>query len=138
MSLKIGIERALPLKFLSTSFGRVLFEEATAAGVVCGAIDLKGDFKSTANGQGDGIPIVIFGGEHQDVPLDENGGTSLAEIVVELRQPFVVDLEQLSIGTPCPPAGPRRRSVQARLRARMNGSPISRMSTSVEDGCRRV
>ena len=64
MSLKIGIERALPLKFLSTSFGRVLFEEATAAGVVCGAIDLKGDFKSTANGQGDGIPIVIFGGEH--------------------------------------------------------------------------
>ncbi len=36
MSLKIGIERALPLKFLSTSFGRVLFEEATAAGVLCG------------------------------------------------------------------------------------------------------
>src|SRR2546427_2735373 len=81
MSLKIGIERALPLKFLSlrkvvfggsgsgkTSFGRVLIEEATAAGVLCGAIDLKGDFwglKSTANGQGDGIPIVIFGGEHQ-------------------------------------------------------------------------
>jgi hypothetical protein len=114
MTLKISLDHALPLKFLSlrkvvfggsgsgkTSFGRVLFEEATAAGVLCGAIDLKGDFwglKSTADGQGDGIPIVIFGGEHQDVPLDENGGASLAEIVVELRQPFIVDLEQLSKG----------------------------------------
>lgn len=114
VSLKISQKLSLPLKFLSlrkvvfggsgsgkTSCGRVVFEEATAAGVLCGAIDLKGDFwglKSTADGQGDGIPIVIFGGEHQDVPLDEAGGTSLADIVVELRQPFVVDLEELSKG----------------------------------------
>ncbi len=114
MSLKISTERSLPLKFLSlrkvvfggsgsgkTSWCRVLFEEATASGVLCGAVDLKGDFwglKSTADGRRDGIPIVIFGGEHQDVPLDEAGGASLADIVVELRQPFVVDLEQLSKG----------------------------------------
>lgn len=114
MNLKISADRSLPLKFLSlrkvvfggsgsgkTSWSRVLFEEASESGVQCGAIDLKGDFwglKSTASGKGDGIPVVIFGGEHQDVPLDEAGGTSLAEIVVELRQPFIVDLEQLSKG----------------------------------------
>jgi hypothetical protein len=112
--LDIGGGRHLPLKFLSlrkvvfggsgsgkTSWTRVLFEEATEAGVLCGAIDLKGDYwglKSTADGKGDGIPVVIFGGEHQDVPLDESGGASLADIVVDLRQPFVVDLEELSKG----------------------------------------
>ena len=112
MSLKISTSRTLPLKFLSlrkvvfggsgagkTTFGRTLFEEATDAGVLCGAIDLKGDWwglKSTSDGSSDGIPVVIFGGEHQDVPLDEDGGAALAEILVSLRQPFVIDLEQLS------------------------------------------
>lgn len=112
--LKISNDLALPLKFLSvrkvvfggsgsgkTAFGRTLFEEANAAGVLCGAIDLKGDWwglKSTADGKDDGIPVVVFGGEHQDVPLDENGGAALAEIVVDLQQPFVIDLEQLSRG----------------------------------------
>ena len=114
MSLDLGRHLRLPLKFLSlrkvvfggsgsgkTSCGRVIFEEAAAAGVLCGAIDLKGDFwglKSSADGKSDGIPVVIFGGEHKDVPLDEAGGASLADIVVELRQPFVVDLEELSKG----------------------------------------
>lgn len=112
MKLAISDELSLPLKFLSlrtvvyggsgagkTTYGRVVYEEATKAGVLCGAIDLKGDWwglKSTADGRGDGIPVVIFGGEHQDVPLDEQGGASLAEIVVDLRQPFVIDLENLS------------------------------------------
>ncbi len=70
--LKISKSLALPLKFLSlrkvvfggsgsgkTAFGRTLFEEANAAGVLCGAVDLKGDWwglKSTADGRGDGIP----------------------------------------------------------------------------------
>jgi hypothetical protein len=113
-TLKVSEEFKLPMRLLShrtvvfggsgagkTTYGRVLFEEATAAGVLCGAVDLKADWwglKSTADGQGDGIPVVIFGGEHQDVPLDEAGGASLAEIIVELRQPFIVDLENLSKG----------------------------------------
>lgn len=82
-----------------TVFGRVLYEEATAAGVLCGAIDLKGDWwglKASADGLDDGIPVVVFGGDHADVPLEEGGGSTLADIVVELRQPFVIDLEALS------------------------------------------
>ncbi len=112
--LRIAADYSLPLKFLEvrkvvyggsgagkTASGRMLFEEATAAGVCCGAIDLKGDWwglKSTADGQDDGIPVVIFGGDHQDIPLDENGGAPLADIVVDLRQPFIIDLEHLSKG----------------------------------------
>lgn len=114
MKIILGPELSLPLNFLSlrrvvfggsgsgkTAFGRVLYEEATAAGVLCGAVDLKGDWwglKATADGRADGIAVVIFGGEHQDVPLDEAGGASLADIVVDLRQPFIVDLENLSKG----------------------------------------
>jgi hypothetical protein len=112
--LQLGKTLTLPLNFLEhrkvvlggsgtgkTAFGRVLFEEATKAGVVCGAIDLKADWwglKSTADGKGDGIPVVIFGGEHQDVPLEEGGGAATADIVVDLRQPFIIDLENFSKG----------------------------------------
>jgi uncharacterized protein len=110
--LQIGNGLSLGLNFLEhrkvvfggsgagkTAFGRTLFEEATKAGVVCGAIDLKADWwglKSTADGKGAGIPVVIFGGEHQDVPLDEHGGATTADIVVDLRQPFILDLEHFS------------------------------------------
>lgn len=82
-----------------TTGNRVLAEECYDAGVLFGVIDLKGDWwglKSSADGKSQGIPVVIFGGEHADVPLDENGGAALAEILVEIRQPFVIDLEQLS------------------------------------------
>lgn len=114
MKLNVSDSLALSVRFLelrSVTFGgsgagkttgaRVLFEEAIAAGVVAGAIDLKSDWwglQSTVDGKGKGIPVVIFGGERADVPLEENGGAALAEIVADLRQPFIVDLEQLSKG----------------------------------------
>ena len=110
--LCIAEKVTLPVEFLSlrnvlfggsgagkTTFGRVIFEEANKLGVPCGVIDLKADWwglKSSADGKADGIPVIIFGGEHADVPIDENGGAELAEIVAELRQPFIVDLEELS------------------------------------------
>lgn len=112
--LQLSKELTLPLSFLEhrkvvlggsgtgkTAGGRVVFEEATKAGVVCGAVDLKGDWwglKSRADGKAEGIPVVIFGGDHQDVPLDEAGGTATADIVVDLRQPFILDLENFSKG----------------------------------------
>lgn len=116
MTTKLHVSESfsLPLKFLElrtvtyggsgsgkTTGARVLAEEAVAAGVVVGVIDLKGDWwglKSSADGKSPGIPFIIFGGEHQDLPIDDNGagGAALADIVADLRQPFIVDLEQLS------------------------------------------
>ncbi len=112
MSLHLSDDLKLHLKYLQhrtvflggsgsgkTAAGRLLFEQATAAGVLCGAIDLKADWwglKSTADGKGPGLPVVVLGGEHQDLPLDPEGGALTADILVELRQPFVLDLEQFS------------------------------------------
>ncbi len=112
MSLHLSDNLKLHLKYLQhrtvflggsgagkTAGGRRLFEQATEAGVLCGAIDLKADWwglKSTADGKGPGIPVVILGGEHQDLPLDPDGGAVTADILCDLRQPFVLDLEQFS------------------------------------------
>jgi hypothetical protein len=112
MNLKISESESLPLDFLSlrnvvyggsgagkTAFGRVIFEESVKCGIVPGVIDLKADWwglKSSADGKSDGLPVVIFGGDHADVPIHENGGAELAEILAELRQPFIVDLENFS------------------------------------------
>jgi hypothetical protein len=84
-----------------TSFGRVAAEEATRAGQRFAAIDLKGDWwglKSSADGKAEGIPIVIFGGDHADVPLDPSAGAFVGETVAKLGQSCVLDFELLSKG----------------------------------------
>lgn len=104
----------IPVEFLSlravtyggsgagkTALGRVIFEESVRAGICPGVIDLKADWwglKSSADGHADGIPVIVFGGDHADLPIHENGGAELAELVAELRQPFIIDLEHFSKG----------------------------------------
>lgn len=84
-----------------TSFGRVAAEEATKAGQRFCAIDLKGDWyglKSSANGKGEGLPVVVFGGEHADVPLEPDAGKFVGETVAKLGQSSILDFELLSKG----------------------------------------
>lgn len=84
-----------------TSFGRVAAEEATKAGQRFCAIDLKGDWyglKSSANGKGDGIPVVVFGGEHADVPLEPDAGKFIGETIAKMGQSSILDFELLSKG----------------------------------------
>lgn len=64
-----------------TGLGRVIFEESVAAGVPTGVIDLKGDWwglKSSKSGNSDGLQVIIFGGDHADVPINENAGAEIA------------------------------------------------------------
>lgn len=82
-----------------TALGRVIFEEADNAGVPTGVIDLKGDWwglRSSKSGESAGRDVIIFGGDHADVPLNENAGTEIANIVVELRRNFILDFEAFS------------------------------------------
>lgn len=61
---------------------------------VC-VIDPKGDWwglRSSADGKHDGYPVVIFGGEHGDVPLEVAGGELVAKFVVESGTSVVLDL----------------------------------------------
>lgn len=112
--LRIAKDLALPLDWMQlatvvygargsgkTSLGRVFAEEAHRAGQRFCAIDLKGDWwglKSTADGKGDGIPVVVFGGDHADVPLEDGAGEFVASTVAELGQSSILDFEHFSKG----------------------------------------
>lgn len=84
-----------------TSFGRVTAEEAHKAGQRFCAIDLKGDWyglKSSADGKSDGLEVVVFGGEHADVPLEPDAGAFVGETVAKLEQSTILDFELFSKG----------------------------------------
>jgi hypothetical protein len=58
-------------------------------------VDPKGDqhgIRSSADGKGPGLPLVILGGERADVPLEANAGEVVAKLVVEERVSAVLDL----------------------------------------------
>ncbi len=52
--------------------------------------------RSSADGTAEGLPVVIFGGDHADLPLAETAGELLADLVVDERVPAVLDLSTLS------------------------------------------
>lgn len=55
--------------------------------------------RRSADGTGDGLPVVIFGGDHGDVPIAEASGIALGEIVASGRAPqCVVDVSEFSTG----------------------------------------
>src|SRR3990170_2162251 len=50
------------------------------------AIDPTGAWwglKSTASGTDVGLPVIIFGGDHADVPLEYGAGSLIADVVAE-------------------------------------------------------
>lgn len=58
-------------------------------------IDPKGDWyglKSSANGKDPGYPLVIFGGEHADVAINEHSGAHVAELIATGNRPCIIDL----------------------------------------------
>ncbi|MDF9717624.1 DUF87 domain-containing protein [Nocardioides sp. ChNu-153] len=82
-----------------TSTAVVMVEEMTAAGLPVVVIDPVGvwwGIRSDAAGTGPGVPAVIFGGDHADVPLEEGAGELVADVIVEGRFPAVLDMSGLS------------------------------------------
>lgn len=58
-------------------------------------IDPKGDWwglKLSANGKNAGYPMVIFGGKHADVPINEHSGAHVAELFAIGNRPCIIDL----------------------------------------------
>lgn len=64
-------------------------------------VDPKGDWwglKSSADGKRAGYPVVIFGGEHADVPINQHAGAHVAELVATGNRPCIIDLGGWMVG----------------------------------------
>jgi hypothetical protein len=112
--LHIADKVALPLDWMTmatvvygargsgkSTLGAVVAEELNKAKQRFCAIDLKGDFyglKSSRDGKSEAIPVVIFGGDHRDLPLEEGAGKFVAETIAGLDQSTILDLEHFSKG----------------------------------------
>lgn len=83
----------------------VLIEEFYAAQVQTVTIDPTGVYwglRSDAKGTGEGLPIIVLGGAHGDVPLAETAGKLIADLVVDTGQSLVLDLSDFeSDGAQC-------------------------------------
>lgn len=76
---------------------RVLAEEFWRTGVQFVLIDPMGanwGLRSSADGQGEGLPIPIFGGKHADAPLERTAGALMADLVVQDRLSMILDLSE--------------------------------------------
>lgn len=70
-------------------------EQLFGAGQQIVIVDPKGDWwgiRSSADGRTPGLPVIILGGEHGDVPLESNSGEIVAKLIVEERVSVLVDL----------------------------------------------
>lgn len=111
-TLHIGEGVDLPLQAVTETFvilakrgagktytAAVMAEEMLEAGLPVVVIDPLGvhwGLRSSADGKSAGYPVVIFGGEHADVPLEESAGTLIADVLIDQRFPAVLDLSLLT------------------------------------------
>jgi uncharacterized protein len=71
------------------------------AGLPVAVIDPIGvwwGLRADAAGTGPGLPLVVFGGDHGDLALEANAGEAIADAIVDLRPPAVIDLSLLRKG----------------------------------------
>lgn len=72
-----------------------IVEQLFGAGQQVVVVDPKGDWwglRSSADGKRAGLPILILGGGHGDLPLESGAGELVAHLVVEERTSLVLDL----------------------------------------------
>lgn len=80
---------------------RLLTEHLLSKDLPVGIIDPKGDWwgiRSSADSKKSGFPVVIFGGEHADVPINERSGVEVAELVAAENRPYLIDLGGWTVG----------------------------------------
>src|SRR6185503_7488933 len=70
--------------------------EAQLQVVVIDPLDVWFGLRTSADGKGDGYPIIIAGGHHGDVPLEPGAGKLLADLVVDDGVSAVFSLRHLS------------------------------------------
>lgn len=80
----------------------VIEEEMAKAGfpfVVLDPVGVHYGIRSTRDGKRpSGFPVVVFGGSHGDIPIDEHMGQPIAQAIVDENISCIIDLSQLSKG----------------------------------------
>lgn len=82
-----------------TATASVLVEELLGAGLPVCVLDPLGvwwGLRAAADGQGSGLPVVILGGDHGDLPLPATSGRLIADLVVDDTLSVVLDLSEFS------------------------------------------
>lgn len=82
-----------------TNTAGVIVEEFVKLGVPVCVIDTVGvwwGLRSSSSGKGPGLPVVVFGGSHADVPLEESSGRVIAEVLVDRQISAVIDTSLLT------------------------------------------
>jgi hypothetical protein len=106
--LRVSGTISLPLDFVTKTCGilaqrrkgktytaSVIAEELVAAKVPWAALDPTGAWwglRASADAKSAGLPVIIFGGQHADVPLERTGGKVVADLVIESPGFYVIDL----------------------------------------------
>lgn len=78
-----------------TTGATVMAEEMCEAGLPWVALDPVGvwwGLRVNADGTPGGYPVVVFGGQHADLPLDKHQGAKIAEAILEQNVCCVIDL----------------------------------------------
>jgi hypothetical protein len=79
----------------------VLAEEFVATKVPFVALDPTGAWwglRAAANGKGPGLPVVVIGGQHGDLPLERSAGKLVAELVIDQPGYYVIDFSLFESG----------------------------------------
>jgi hypothetical protein len=112
--LRISESLALPLDIVTDTIGILaikgsgktyafltLVEEMVKRNLPAVVIDTMGvcwGLRSSVDGKSPGLPIVILGGVHGDVPLESTAGKVIADWIVGERQPAVLDISEFTKG----------------------------------------
>lgn len=79
----------------------VIVEPLLTAGQHVGIVDPTGAWwglRSSRDGKGPGISILVLGGDHGDLPLPALGGAAVARLLAEQHVSLVADTSQLTVG----------------------------------------
>lgn len=110
--LKIAEDLMLPADLITDTIGILsirgsgktytflaLVEEMVKESLPVAIVDTMGvcwGLRSSADGKSPGLPVVILGGEHGDVPLESTAGKVIADWIMSERQPAVLDISEFS------------------------------------------
>jgi DNA helicase HerA-like ATPase len=114
ITLQISREFSLPAEAVSETFAilakrgagktytaAVAVEELLKAGLHVVVVDPVGvwwGLRASADGIGEGLPIVVLGGDHGDMPLQVGAGELIADLVIEEGLSVVLDLSHFRKG----------------------------------------